>query len=292
MHLLLPLFAAVLYAASSLVFKRAFEEGANTRQSFHWSNWIAAVAFLPFLFLEPQRVDWTLVWQPVLVGFFCLLGTLCTFAAIRRADVSLVTPLMGTKVVFVAVATTLLVHEPLRPSLWVAAALTTAGVLVLGWRDLQAGPQRRASAILLTLASCALFGVADVLLQHYAAGFGKFAFMSCLTLAVALFAGVFLPWERAPVLSLPGKSRRWLMAGCLILSVQGAMMGISLGFFHDATAVNICYSTRGFWSLVLVWFAGAWFGNVERAATDRATFFTRAAGTVLLTVALVLAMLG
>jgi hypothetical protein len=68
-------------------------------------------------------------------------------------------------------------------------------------------------------------------------------------------------------------------------------MGIALAFFNDPTGVNIIYSTRGMWSLALVWFAGSWFGNPERSSAGPRAMAWRFAGTSLITAAVILAVI-
>jgi carbohydrate-selective porin OprB len=57
-----------------------------------------------------------------------------------------------------------------------------------------------------------------------------------------------------------------------------------------AAGVNVVYGTRGLWSLALVWWAGRWFGNTERAEAGRRVILARLAGAALLLAAVALAV--
>jgi drug/metabolite transporter (DMT)-like permease len=288
-HLILPLIAAAMFAVGSLVFKRAFIEGANTRQAFHISNIVLGAFYLPLLFVERARIPWSEIWQPAIVGLCLFVGGFASLAAIRRADVSLVTPLLGTKPLFVAAGTVLITALPVSIQLWAAAALTAAGIFVLGFRDMRIDRAGWAVASALVLASAASFAAADVLLQHWAVAFGGWAFLALFAVAVPFFTLAALPFERGPIFRLPACRLRWLALGSSIFAAQGVLMAIALGFFADATRVNIVYSSRGLWALLLVGPAAWWFG-VPDGAVARGALRFRLAGTLMIIVAVVMAV--
>lgn len=62
---------------------------------------------------------------------------------------------------------------------------------------------------------------------------------------------------------------------------------LALGFYGNATAVNILYSSRGIWSVVLVWLLGGWFGNSEREQ-GKEVMVRRLVGAFLLFLAIIL----
>jgi hypothetical protein len=73
------------------------------------------------------------------------------------------------------------------------------------------------------------------------------------------------------------------------MAVQALMFVFALSKFGRATALNIAYSSRGVWSVVLVWAVGHWFKNVERDAGHR-VMMTRLGGAALVLIAVVLVM--
>jgi uncharacterized membrane protein len=289
-YLLLPLACALVYTVGSLLFKRAYLEGAGPIESFHWANILAMPFFLPLFFINPGSLppaDW---WRPILTSALIYAGAWCTFAAIAKGDVSVVTPVLGTKVVFVAFTAVALAGTSLSPTLWLAAFLTTAGIVLVGIGDAKPG-RARADALILGLLSSLFFGVSDVLIGMWAPKFGGTTFLAALPQCIGLFSLAAIPASAPATFRIPKPSRPWVIWGSLLLAAQGMAMGIALAFFNDPTGVNIIYSTRGMWSLALVWFAGSWFGNPERSSAGPRAMAWRFAGTSLITAAVILAVI-
>ncbi len=260
------------------------------RSVFIWNNVVGMLAFLPVMFFVrdwPPAAQW---WKPAVTGSLLFFGTWTTFAAIRAGDVSLVTPLLGTKVVLTALLVTGLAGTRLPTGLWLASVLTTVGILVLGWKDLRRG-QGKGAAIGWVLVSALVFAAADVSLAQWAEGFGK---AGCLSVAFAV-TGVLslaaLGKDARAVLRPPPAARRYVALGAGLLTVQMAAMGTSIAWFRDPTGINIVYGTRGLWSIALVWYVGKkWFGNEERE-TAGAVMKLRLAGSLLILGAVLVAVL-
>jgi hypothetical protein len=77
--------------------------------------------------------------------------------------------------------------------------------------------------------------------------------------------------------------------GSLILGGQVVVLSYAFTTFGHVTVVNILYSTRVLWSVVLVWVIGHWFRNTERSA-GHGVMGLRLAGAVLVAVAIFLAV--
>lgn len=287
--LLIPAVAAVVYTVASLFFKRGYGEGAGTLQTFHWTNLIAMPFFLPLFFVNPGHLPLTEMWRPALTSVLIYAGSLGAFAAIRRGDVSMVTPILGTKVLFVALGVVTITGGTLSAGLWTAALLATAGIFFIGRPDLKPG-SAAGPAILMCLVSSALFGLTDVLIGHWAAKFGGTVFLAAIPQFLGVFSLIAMAGSRTPVLRLAPSYRRWVLSGSVLLAAQATGMGIALAFFNDPTGTNILYSTRGLWSIVLVWLCGAWFANHERFTAGRSTMLWRLAGTLLVTSSVVIAI--
>lgn len=289
LYLLLPLSAAVVYALGSISIKRALGDGVVMGQSFHLSNVVLGLVFLPLLVPGWQKIDWSQVWHPLLMGTTFFVGHWLTFLAIRRGDISLVTPLMGTKVVFVALGVVVIAGTMPSPALWFAAVLTTLGIFVMGLGDLRGG-HRLFFTIVTTLASAVVFGVSDVLVSTWAKGFGAMPFLAIGSGTVALWSLAMWLWQGRPVFFPKGTGTGWAWAGAVFIAVQAMIMGIGLALFDDATGINIVYASRGLWVLAIVVVFGSRFGNHEHRDRGR-SFLWRVAGTVLLTIAIVIAVL-
>ncbi len=287
-YLLLPLAAAIIYSLGSIIIKRALKEGVTMDQSFHLTNLVVGVMFLPLLFLEEQSIDWTQLWRPIIMGFAFFAGTWLTFVGIRRGDISLVTPLMGTKVVFVAVGMVVLTGKMPSPALWLAAILTPIGILVMSIGDFKQG-QHLVFTILVTLGSAAMFGLSDVLVNDWAPDFGALAFLALSSLVVAALSVLMWLIQGLPSL-IPTTGRSFAGWGAICVGLQAMAIGLSLCFFDDATGINVVYASRGLWVIVLVVVFGGILGNSEHREQGKA-FLWRVIGTVILTVAIIIAVM-
>ena len=79
-----------------------------------------------------------------------------------------------------------------------------------------------------------------------------------------------------------------LAIGGGILALQGILVAISVVSFDNATGVNIVYSARGLWSVVLVWWLGHRFLFRENER-GRNTFMYRLIGAGIMMIAVLLA---
>ncbi|NNE92789.1 MAG: EamA family transporter [Verrucomicrobiales bacterium] len=289
-YLLLPLGSAIVYALSSVFIKRSLKEGATMDQSFHLTNWIVGLIFLPLLFFETGPVDWAAWWKPAIMAVTFFIGTWATFVGIRIGDVSLVTPLMGTKVVFVALGMALMLGQPPSPALWGAAILTAAGIFLMGWRDFRSKAHGMMFAILITLFSAAVFGISDVLVRWWAEDFGAMTFLATGSAGVGVCSLVMWILQGCPSFNLPKPARKPAVLGGTMMGLQAIGMGVALANFDDATGINVVYASRGLWAILLIAFLGAALGNHERKTAGR-RFIWRSIGTVLLTAAVVIAVL-
>lgn len=287
-YLLLPLVAAIIYSLGSIVIKRALKEGVTMDQSFHITNLVLGLMFLPLLLLERSTVDWAQVWKPVLMGVAFFVGNWLSFQGIKRGDISLVTPLMGTKVVFVALGVVILTGKVPSVPLWIAAFFTAVGIFVMGIPNFKQG-RHLYFTVGVTLASAAVFGVSDVLVSWWAADFGALTFLSVSSMSVVFFTTVLWLIQKRPSMKLKRGQKSWAWWAGILVGIQAIGMGIALSFFDDATGINVVYASRGLWAIVLVVFLGTALGNREHKDSGKA-FWWRIIGTVILTVAIVIAV--
>ena len=287
-YLLIPFASAVTYALGSIAIKRALSEGTTMDQAFYYANFVLGAVFLPFFFLETRAIDWTLAWQPALMGLAFLSGTWLTFVAIRMGDVSLVTPIMGTKVVFVAIGAVWLMGETPSLLLWIAAAFTAAGIFIMGLADLR-GVRAVVPTVGITLASAGIFGLCDVMVSAWSRDFGAKTFLALGTMGVTGFSVIKWVVSGCVSLRVPSGAVLWVWVGSFAIALQAAALGLALSFYRDPTGINVVYASRGLWVIVLIVGLGGWLGNREHHALGRA-FLWRIGGTILLTTAIVIAV--
>ena len=287
-YLLLPLAAGIVFAVSSMCFKRAFTEGAGLARTFFVNNILLGLAFLPMLLIEAPPIGWERIHLPLATGAVFFAGNVINFMAMRRGDVSLVTPLLGTKVLFVALISALIFQAPLKPEHWWGAALTCIGVLVLGATDVKEGSWLCPTTAL-SILSGACFGLCDSLLQAWAKDFGIYRFLPIMFAFVSV-QSIGLKFNfKAPLRSMPPAAWKWLLLGSVLTVSQAMLLCFAIAFYHDATGINVVYSLRGLWTITLVWFLGHWFGNVERTSASGKMIW-RFLGAILMTIAVALSV--
>ena len=99
---LLPLVSAFVYAIAALLLKRATERGIGPWRVNFVTNWIQCALFAPFWFVGGAPFAWDRFAHAAICGATFFSGQIFTFLALSRGDVSVATPVLGTKVIFVA----------------------------------------------------------------------------------------------------------------------------------------------------------------------------------------------
>jgi drug/metabolite transporter (DMT)-like permease len=287
---LLPLASALLYAMAALCLKIALGRGLTTWSVLFFSNMVLGLFFLPLLLggtggWNPAAAPWAL-----LAGALFFLGQIGTFRSLQSGDVSIATPALAAKVVFVALLSLAIPGSQPDPDLWLAVILTMAGMILL-----HRGPSRPASRPLPTLAwalfAAFSFAATDIVVQVGAPAAGFTLFMPVMFGSVALFSLPLL-WphviraKRPP--GAPG-ARNWMIVGVVLLGLQAVGMGTAIGLFGDATGANVVYGSRGLWSLLLLALLARRIGIID-SVLDRRTLALRVVGSILILVAVFLVM--
>ncbi|HAB16975.1 MAG TPA: DMT family transporter [Verrucomicrobiota bacterium] len=287
MHLLLPLFAAVVFALGSMVYKRAFTEGAGVVHALVVNNLVLGLIFLPLLAISPDPVPWSLAHLPVVTASVFVVGHLLNVLALQSGDVSVATPLLGAKVIFVALVGWCAFGVRLNAGQWLAAALATAGVLAMGLTD-----RRTSGRLGLTtataLGSAAAFAFTDVMIQTWGSRFGVMNFLPLQFAALAILSMATLPFFGLRSLRAPRAAWKWIAGAAALSAIQALTITGTIAVWRDAAGVNVVYATRGLWSIALVWVAGPYLGNTERHTAGSRQMLQRLLGATLILLAVVL----
>lgn len=286
-YLFLPLLSSLLYVCGALFLKQAAGHGVGVWRTTFVTNLICGLAFNVLWFLGGTFPEATVWWQPALVALLFVGGQTLSFLAIDRGDVSVVTPVLGIKVVLVAVFVTLVIREPVRGALWIAAVLSSMGILFLNRGGTGHARHHSTSTILIAMLAACCYSMFDVLVQKWSPGWGAGRFLPMLMWFVALFSLGLMPFFHAPLRSIPHPAWQPLLCGGLFIALQGISLITALALHHNATSINVVYSARGLWSVLAVWWLGHWFANTERErGTDVLRW--RLLGALLLMAAIVL----
>jgi drug/metabolite transporter (DMT)-like permease len=289
-HLLIPLACAGLYVVAALAFKRAAELGVGLWRTTFVANWTVCLAFLPFwLATGRPTVAWTLYWQPAVTAALFVIGQASIFLALKHGDVTVTTPVMGSKVIMVALFTTLLHAGDMPLRWWIGAAMSAVAVLLLHFHQGAGGHRRVGLTVALAWLSASSYGLGDVLIQKWSPGWDFAAFGPAMFGWVGLYSLAMIPAFSAPLRAMNGQAWRWVGFGSVIMALNNAGIVVAIAVWGGATAVNIVYSARGLVSVLVVWAIGHWFSSQERHL-EAGVLWSRLAGGVLMLAAIVLVL--
>jgi len=290
--LLLPLVAALGYACGAIGVKRALGAGASGSQVNLVCNATMALLFQVLWLIPCGAMHPFNPIMPAACGLLFFLGQIFTFRAIAAGDVSVATPLLGTKVLLVALFSVFLIGKALPASWWWASLLATAGIAMISHT-----PGGRHRHLLATtawsLAAAAVFALTDVLVQRGVPEIGYGRFAPVMFGATGILSLLYLPGlarsgrrEAKP----PSDSVRWLAGGALLLALQALGMYSAIGLYGSATATNILYGSRCLWSVLLVWLLGTFAGAAPADASHGRLMLRRLGGALLLFLAMALVL--
>jgi drug/metabolite transporter (DMT)-like permease len=285
---LLVFVAAILYAAGALLVKRSADLGVGVWRTAFVANAMTTLMFQP-LWLLGGTFRPELWWQPVLVALCFVTGQGLTFISLERGDVSVATPVLGLKILLVAVLVTVMAGETLRWPLWAAAFLATLGVALLNRRSRDAVHAPVGGTILTAGLAAICYAVFDVLVQQWSPAWGLGRFLPITLLCSSAWSLVFVARFRAPLSAIPRASWGWLLAGTVLIAGQSVMFVTVLAKWGHVAPINVIYSSRGLWTVVLVWLAGHWVHSREQHH-GRAVLIGRLAGAACMMLAITLVL--
>lgn len=285
---LFPLLAAALYAAGALLVKRSADLGVGVWRTAFVANIACGLLFQPLLLLG-GTLHPELWWQPAVVAVCFVAGQWLTFISLDRGDVSVATPVLGLKIILVATLATLLGGQVLRWQLWVAAILATSGIALLNRGGGQSAHHHVGRTILTAGLAAAAYAIFDVLVQKWSPAWGPGRFLPLALGLSGVFSLVFVFRFRAPLSAIPAAAWPWLIGGTLTMAVQSVVFVFSVANWGNAAQSNVVYSSRGLWTVLLVWVFGHWVKSREQRL-GRSVLGWRLAGAVLMMAAIVLVL--
>ncbi len=289
---LLPLFSAVVYSVAALFIKLAMSRGASSWSVTFFSNAAMGLVFLPMLLFAratwaPEHLGWAIGAGALFFG-----GQIATFRALAGGDVSIATPALASKVVFVALLSLLVPGSRPDADLWLAVGLTMGGMLLLNSGPRTPHASRPLATVGWALLAASAFAAADILVQVGAPRAGFTLFMPVMFGLVALVSiptlGPRLP--RGEAARTKRSAWRWGSIGIALLALQATTLAAAIGIYGDAAGVNVVYGSRGLWSVLLVAAVAKHLGVAE-GTRDPRTLLVRLAGSILILVAVIVVVL-
>lgn len=288
-HLLLPFCSSVIVVFGLLILKRAQAQGVSSWTSVILVCWASALVFPILTVLGGTMQPVSQFWQPAVTGALFLAGQLLTFLAVHRGDVSIAAPVMGVKVLMVPACALLFVEGESSPRVWVAAAIAVSGIALVQSRDASIDRSRILASVGFALLAAFSMTLFDLLIQRWAFAWGAGYFLPITFGFAAALSLLFLPLADRPARLKQLGVLRPLGMGAILMSIQAIGMTLTLGLFGDATRVNIVYSLRGLWGVLLTWVFVHHFEQSETIPSHR-IMSLRLAGAVLIGVSVVIAV--
>jgi drug/metabolite transporter (DMT)-like permease len=276
--------AAIGYAIAAILSKQALARGAGVLRLSFVINWLFVLVFATLLWGHEGAIPWSKLHYPFITGFLFFLGQVFTFTAIRFGDVSLQTPVMGTKAVFAVLLAVLLGTEVVTLSMALAAVVSMLGIALLGFSG--DGVERVGRTLCLALLSSFFFAGSDTMVGYFAGDFGVPMFLFLAIFSNALFSLGLVPFFRESFREMPRLAWPWILAASVGMALQALLLNYTLATYQNVAAVNVIYTTRGLWSVLFGAIVLYVFFSVGRPAAPPRIFILRLSGAVLMTVAI------
>jgi drug/metabolite transporter (DMT)-like permease len=259
---LLAFLAGAFYACSALLCKRGLELGAGTVRSLLFSNWIMALFFIPYPFIEGSIPTMNDVQSGVLLGSIFFLSQTACFFALEKGDASMVTPIMGAKSIFVAFFVLLLgLSGTPSQATWIAVTLAAVAVALIGWPA--QGGKVSFMAIGLGLLTAAGFGLTDAMVPSLAQQSTPSHVVSIMFLTVGSASILLIPLVRGTFFKIRKKADIWMFASCIPMGIQAVLMSMAIAFYQVPAEANVFYACRGIWAVILASWIGTRIGLKE-----------------------------
>lgn len=272
-----------------MLVKRAISNGASPWTATFLGNMWIALAWLTIAIFRGEFAPVEAWPKAALIGFLYTLGQVLTFLAFEKGDVSVATPVMGSKVLMVALLNAAASGKPVSGRIWFASALATIGIAFVQFSGGTSNASSRIMTIILAGAAALTLCIFDVGLQSWGSDWDSASFLSVAFITAAFYSLLIIPWCDSPGKLKKIKAVHFIVPGTVLMCLQAMSMSFVLSKFGDSIRVNIVYALRGMWGVILVWLLGRWTMSNESKVQPRVMMF-RLVGATLLTVAVFVAI--
>jgi drug/metabolite transporter (DMT)-like permease len=269
--------------------KRAQENGASTWTCMIVVSWACAAVF-PLLALRGGNLqEWHLFWQPAAIAGLFMCGQFCTFLAVKLGDVSIAAPVQGVKVLIVPALAVLLLDEPMTVKIWIAASIALVGIVCVQISDKSIDRSRIFYSVLFAVLASFAMTIFDLFISRWAKPWGAGYFLPLVFLLAAIMSLAFLPLADRP--SQLKRREVWvpLSLGAMFMAVQAIGMTFTLATWGDPTRVNIVYSLRGLWGVLLTWALSRYLKIAQQRPSNK-IMLARLWGAMLIGVSVIIAI--
>lgn len=294
LHLLFPLASSFGFVLAMLFTKQATSRGASPWTGTFLANLWLALGWGVIFATQEERLPLAGWWQAGLIGAAFVVGQLLTYLAFSLGDVSVAAPVLGVKVIIVALLLALVVGEPVSGQVWIGAFLAATGVGVIQLGASSAARNRLTATravltVVLAVLSATSFSLFDVGLQTWGRHWGADRFLPPMFVSTGLISLAFLPKCDSPWRLQQLGVLRPLLCGTVVMALQSMSMAYALNHYGDATRINIIYALRGLWAVLFAWWLARQFGGAEAQLSPR-IMLIRLTGAILLMLSILIAL--
>lgn len=241
---------------------------------------------LPALLLAGEPPALAELWKPLAVGIFFALANYTTFICAHYGEVSLMTPVMGVKILFVFATVAVMDGIWPAPTVFTAGIICCAAVFLMGFDKSAFKSHKAGKTLALALITCLFYAVCDVLVQKLSAGFGVFEFLGLVGIVLALSSAPFIP-KMVREISAWKPATKTSLAAAVFMVGDCLLMFAALAEGLDAGMCNILYNTRGVISVALVCVLSHKYTELEHLSKGSAA--RRFAGSAMILAAVAMA---
>lgn len=279
---ILPIIAALFYSLSVVLVKVASREGGvRSTSMLAATNIMLAAVFLPITLcgeLPPAGE----LWKPLIIGVFFALANYTTFLCAHYGEVSLMTPIMGVKVLLVFAAASVIAGVACSPIMLAAGVMCCVAVFIMGFDKSSLAGGKLLPTVALALATCTFYALCDVLVCFLGKSFDPFAFLGMTSVVLVVSSLPFIP-QMCADFRPSNKAFGSGLAAAAFMAFESMLMFRALAGGLDAGLCNIFYNTRGLMSIALVYFLANKYPELEKLS--RASAQRRVFGSIMILVA-------
>ena len=244
---------AASFQAAAYVFSRQFmvrfnKSSLDLLALSHIIMGVISITALPFLWLDSMPEYQTFMVSLFGATLFYFAGQAFLLLAIQKVEASRVSPLLGLKILILALISFFILNQPLNGLEWLAVAISVFAAIMLNWT----GGRIPLWSLVFVLLACFGYSLSDINIKMLVANFQEAGIVRASLLAVALSYTLsgFISLLLLPFLSGVTKSMwrvalpyslSWL-AGMVFLFACFGLIGVVLG--------NIVQSSRGIISIL------------------------------------------
>ena len=285
----MPLCSSVLVVFGLLYLKQAQQKGMSTWTSMIAVSWSCALMFPVLAVTMGGRMHPQLLWQPATMGCLFLAGQLFTFLAVEKGDVSIAAPVLGVKVLIVPATAPMFVNEQASTRIWLAAAIAVIGIGFIQVRDESVDRAKILTSVGFALLAAVSMTLFDLLIAKWTENWGAGYFLPIGIAWAAVLSLAFLKRGDSLTELRRKKALKPLTIGAVLMALQAIGMTLTIGRFQDVTRVNIVYSLRGLWGVLLTWLLAQKLVESD-TTTGHRTMAMRLLGALLIGVSVVISV--